>query len=650
MASNLMGIGVSVFLRDHFTSRATRVAGSMRNLHRSALGMNRGMLESVRAQSMGMATLGGLATIGMGKAIGKAADFGYTMKFVQQVTEANGEEFKQMENRALSLGQTTMFTSQQIADGMKFMGMAGMDYADVVENIGAATNLAGATQTMLHGKGGAADIMTNIMRTFQLEATESARVSDILTAVTTGTNTGLYDLGQAVAYAGSTVKGLGIPLEESTTMLGLLGNAGIQGSMAGTSLANMYRFLAKATGEFRTGKQGKALAQLGLTPDDLKDANGELLGTRELLTTFLKAAEGKTNLEGKTLLEALFGIRGERGATPLLQQLEEYDKVLAKVKGSQGLAGDRMGEVMQTTKGQMLQLSSAWQNMMTVFGQRLEPIVVPLLKAITKIIQGITWLFSGNMLGGFLASGIAGFIAIRTAAHLYKIALTTIALAYTRNGTLFAQRVARTTAGYNTMTASANRYAAASARGGINTRGFMGSHRGAYFNAHGRMVRSRTTGFGRAGQFMGRGPGSVGARYLSRFGSRGMMGAGGILSRIAPMFGRLLGFLGGPWGLALSFGIPAIIGLLRGSVDKNTEALTTKTSDPLEKVYWSRDRYRAPEATTWDNPELKAAREKAFQESLSKPGHQPAIHVHIDGVSEKAAEIAQNTFRINTKY
>lgn len=624
MASNVMGIGVSVFLRDHFSGRASRVAGSMQNLHRNALTMNRSMLQSVRAHNMGIAAVGAVGLMTMGRAVKASSKFGYTMQYVNSITEATGAEMKEASNQALNLGKKTIFTAQQVASGMQYMAMAGMKHEEVIQNIAAATNLAGATMSNLGGKGGAADIMTNIMATFQLSADKSERVADVLTRTVTSTNTDLLGMGEAMSYAGDTMKRLNIPMDEAAVMLGLIRNAGLHGSRAGTSLANMFRYLSKAMGEFATGRQGQAMGMLGLTADDFKDANGELKDRGTLLRMIAKASEGKTGVEGQNLQDAIFGVRGGRGLGPLLNQMDRYEELLKSVRGnSEGLAASRMGTMMETTEGHFKKLTSAVESLAITFGTKLEPIIRPVVKMFWLITKAIEGLFNIPFLGSLTAGWVAGWILVKTAAAAYKIVLTTIGLAYQANTTLQASNTAATVAGWNAKTAAAATYgrtaAMATAMGGVGVGPTVMTGGARYFKG-GAPVKGMTPK-GAVGMKKVLGGMKYGAASRVAGGAAGVgrAVAGGAIVRALPWLGRLLPFFSrflaflGPIGLTLSILIPAVTGLISvfgGNTDAikaNTSAINGKKAytDPINRF-----EYNAPRVLT----ELKHAMD--YQKSV----------------------------------
>ena len=146
---------------------------------------------------------------------------------------------------------------------MKYLAMAGNSAKEIDDMIKGAAFVAGATGMELGGKGGTADLITNIMRTFKIEASEAAGVvGDQLTKAALSSNISMMDLAESIKYAAADMVTLKQELPQVAAMIGTLGNAGIQGSMAGTALSNMVRYLNKSISQ-PSFKGGKALARLG---------------------------------------------------------------------------------------------------------------------------------------------------------------------------------------------------------------------------------------------------------------------------------------------------------------------------------------------------------------------------------------------------
>src|SRR5690606_2922780 len=169
---------------------------------------------------------------------------------------ATDEEMAILSRTARELGASTVFSASQAAEGMSYLAMAGFSVSEIVDAMPGLLDTAAAAQS---GLGVTADIVSNILSGFQLEARETTRVADVLTATFTSSNTTLEMLGDTMSYVAPVAASLGISLEEVAAMTGRLGDVGIQGQRAGTALRAIFTRLAAPTGE-----AAKILQQLGV--------------------------------------------------------------------------------------------------------------------------------------------------------------------------------------------------------------------------------------------------------------------------------------------------------------------------------------------------------------------------------------------------
>ena len=586
LGQTTLGIGMNMFLRDQFSGPASKIRASAGMVARDFRKMQEEQLRHQRNLNAGLALAGAAALRGMSRGIKTAAKFGYEMEFVKSITQANVEEQKKLRAAAKGLAGQTMFYPRDLAEGMRFMAMAGMEVPQILDNITGAVNLAGATMSSLGGKGGAADIMTNVMKQFKVDFKYSTDVADQLSYAVTRSNTNLFDLGEALKYAGSTSMDLSVSLQESTAMVMALGNAGMQGSMAGVAMENSMRYMARAFSSFGSGTSKKALAELGLSISDVTDGAGNLISMTEVMKKMGQAIDqnfgGGMNLEKQATLQAIFGVRGKRAASLLLRNLKEFDKFTTDISTkSAGHASNIMGDMMQTLEGELMKLASQWQNFWESFTTAVGPTLVVVLKTLRGIGKALTWLFDKNYIGEFFAVGLGGFIAIRTVAAAYKAVVAGLRLIHMQMGGSFMTMAGQTVAGYSAMSGAAATYGrtaglsmAGGVMGGRNTRLFKGT--GGYMTrtAMGGTIMRKSM---KASRFAAMG-GVAAGRFAGRFAGRA---AGAVGKRmIGPMLGRIVGILGGPWGMAISFILPGLIGMAiraikgnRNSTDDNTKAL-----------------------------------------------------------------------------
>jgi TP901 family phage tail tape measure protein len=216
---------------------------------------------------------------------------------------------------------------------------------------------------------GTADIASNILSGFSLKADEMGRVGDVLSATFTTSNTTLQMLGDTLKYAAPVASSAGASIEQVAAMAGLLGNVGIQGSMAGTALRAAFLRLSAPP-----KVAADALANLGV---EVKDLDGNLRSVPELLQELAQATEGLGSAERAEAIKQIFGSEASAGLTELLKQagsgaLDSYIQQLQQAKGT----ADTMAKKMSaTTAGSLKRLGSALESVAISIGSLLLPSV-----------------------------------------------------------------------------------------------------------------------------------------------------------------------------------------------------------------------------------------------------------------------------------
>lgn len=561
-----LAIGISLVMRDGFSGPAAAATASMGNLTRAQATLHKQQLTMARnANLLGAAV--GLGVISrMASWVKEGAKFGYTMKYVSSLTGGTAKEMMRIELRAKRLGQTTMFSSQEVASGMRFMAMAGMDTVEIYDNIGAAVNLAVATMTQLGGKGGTADLLTNIMKGFNIESRHAGRVADILTTATTSANISLVDLGESMKYAAATAMDLNVGLEEVSTMAMMLGNAGIQGTMAGTAIENMLRYIAGVAGKDRK-KATSMLAMLGLSPEDLKDAKGNLKSFGNLMHTIATQASILTsggtaeNAAAQNIYKTLFGVRGKRAASVMLRNMQDYDGFLNKLNTQSGGAAAKVaGGQMEELWGRMKQWTDTLHNLKIAYAEAVEPVLIPFIRLLTLIVKSLGAIVSTKF-GSFLVIMASGWVIVKTATMAYRAVVMTLTLLTSQFGASTVANTARATAGWNSATGAAARYRAVT--GAMGMGGGAGMFRG--------VGRTATGGYygksaGGAGMFM-----SKKAAHQRMYGKT----IGGVTGRMGKM-GRMPNIKGG-----FGIGMLASLGLGLASNSVGTESTGGKALSTL---------------------------------------------------------------------
>lgn len=365
--------------------------------------------QAMRATKENMAQLSRAATrlsVAMGAAGAAAtlvaANFEKQMTRAAAIAAGSAQGFERslssMSAAALDLAGRTEFTARQVGEGMEFMALAGNDAATIIEAMPSVLQLASAASLDL---GRSADIVTNVMAGFGVATEDLISVNNTLVGTFTGANVTLAELGEAFKTAGPVAKALGVTIEQTAQAIGLLGNAGIKGTEAGTGLKRAFTALVNVT-----PKSAKAMDALGISARDLTDPKRGI-GTIIAKLEGAKAAftdVGKT-AEFTALLFKVFGERaGPKMAALVEQGADQFDKLGRKIEKAkvENLAEFLETKQVATFRGQLNILISAIEKAAIAFGQRLIPHLEPLVKGLQKAFTAI-----GNWNQGSIDSVVA---------------------------------------------------------------------------------------------------------------------------------------------------------------------------------------------------------------------------------------------------
>lgn len=342
-----------------------------------------------------------------------AVDFEQSVAKLGAITRADEASLKALEAAARKLGETTLFTASQSAEAMTFLGMAGFKTNQILAATPGMLNLAQAAGSDLAET---ADIASNILSGFSLEADQMGRVGDVLSATFTSSNTTLQMLGDTLKYAAPVASAAGASLEEVAAMAGLLGNVGIQGSMAGTALRAAFLRLSAPP-----KMAADAIEELGLS---VKDAEGNLRPIPEILKDIGAATQHMGSAEQAEVIKRLFGSEAAAGMTELLKQagsgaLDDYIAQLQKAKGTADEMARKMGD---TTSGALKRLGSALESVAISLGD----VLLPTVAAGAEVFATFAgWISAASQAYPFLTKVVVG-----ATAGLIALKVTTIAGAY----------------------------------------------------------------------------------------------------------------------------------------------------------------------------------------------------------------------------
>lgn len=578
---SIVEVGVAMVLKDRFSQEAGKISGSFRTMMNDMDTWNRGIqMSASNTMDFGMQLVGGMA-----RAYKYSAGVQNEVWTASKIAGATIAEQREMLQLAKDVNEITPLTASDVASGQRYLAMAGNKFDAIKEMIGPASKLASIFTMPVGQKGGVADLMTNIMSMYQIPMGEAARVTDDLYTAVTNANISLTDLAQSISYAGADMATAGVDLRQTAAAIGVLGDMGIQGSMAGTSLANMIRYLQLSL--VNQKKKGyNALADLGLSPDEFFDAQGNLIDLYTIYQKFAKAAvDLPSRIETPTFFN-IFGVRGNRGMLPVLRDIasgrDKMGKILATYDQNIGAVNRLNEERLKTDAGVIDQFESSIENLTVTAGAALGRIFTPVLNvgnSIIKVINSIseTWVGSFGLrvaaTGVVVGTIVAGFNTVRGIIRSVGY-LQTIATASTEG---MSTATAKTNAQFVIMEAHLRNISFMMSSIAAQTLG-MGKSiplSGGFFM--GKDKRGRAYYRDSMGRRVSQGTALGGTNLISTTVCEGGKQAGKKLATSAALGlgGRLMGLLGGPVGLAITIGLPLLIEVgssLIKSVDRNTEA------------------------------------------------------------------------------
>lgn len=257
--------------------------------------------------------------------------------------------FNEMNQLMRQVGVETKYTAPQVASAGKFLAMAGFNVDQIKHAIRPISDIALVGDTDL---GETADVVTNIMTAYEIPAKQMDNTADILTMAFTKTNTTLLELAESFKYAGTVAHQSGLDFETASAAFGVLGDAGIKGSHAGTTLRMMLLNMMNPT------KRGQeAWDILGI---NTKDKNGNLRNLSDILSDLHEKQQTMSAGDFSTLINKMFRVTAAPGALALINNVAKMQEVTGLNKKSMGLASDLADEKKNTIQGLWYQMTSAF--------------------------------------------------------------------------------------------------------------------------------------------------------------------------------------------------------------------------------------------------------------------------------------------------
>lgn len=315
----------------------------------------------------------GAAALGVSKLaqevvnVGKSFEAG--MSEVQAISGASGKDLQALTDKAKEMGATTKFSATQSAEALKYMAMAGWKTNDMVDGLGGVMNLAAASGEDL---GTVSDIVTDALTAFGLQAKDSGHFADVLAKASSNSNTNVSMMGETFKYVAPLAGSMKYSVEDTATAIGLMANAGIKGSQAGTSLRSMLTRLVKPPKE-----AAEAMSALGIS---VTKSDGSMKPLRETMAELREKFSGLTESQKASYASSIAGQEAMSGLLAIVNTSDkDFDKLAKAIDNSSGAAKNQADTMNKNLQGALYELGSAAESLGI---EMYEHIKKPLTKAV----------------------------------------------------------------------------------------------------------------------------------------------------------------------------------------------------------------------------------------------------------------------------
>lgn len=302
------------------------------------------------------------------------------MSEVEAISGATGSELEALENKAKSLGSSTKFSATEAANAMTNMSLAGWSVNQTLSGIDGVLQLAAASNMDLAD---ASQVVTDNISTFNLEASQSTHIADMMAYAQANSSTTAAELGEAYKNCGANMNAAGQDIETTTSFLEALANNGLRSSEAGTSLAAIMRDL---TSKMKDGK-----IAIGDTSVEVMDSNGNFRDMTDVLKDVENATDGMGDAQKQAALMSTFTSDSIKGLNMLLNtgadQVAGYEDSLRNCSGAASDMADTMQDNLQ---GKLTELSSATEGLGIAVYDYISGPLQGGVELLTDVVSGLT--------------------------------------------------------------------------------------------------------------------------------------------------------------------------------------------------------------------------------------------------------------------
>lgn len=318
-------------------------------------------------------------SIGLKDTIDTYKNFEAAMSQVSAVSGATGSDLEKLNEKAKEMGTTTKFTATEAAEGFNYMAMAGWKTQDMLDGIEGIMSLAAASGEDLAVT---SDIVTDALTAFNLQASDSGHFADVLASASSNANTNVSMMGESFKYVAPVAGAMKYSVEDVSLALGLMANASVKSSMAGTSLKT-----AIANMSAPTAKMAGAMKKYGIS---LKDNHGKMKSFKGVLDNIRSSLGDLSEAEQTAAAKNIFGKEAMAGMLAIVNASEkDYNKLAKAVKNADGAAAEMEKTMMDNLQGSITYFQSAFDAAKLSFGERLAPYVRSAADWLTEMMPSV---------------------------------------------------------------------------------------------------------------------------------------------------------------------------------------------------------------------------------------------------------------------
>lgn len=307
-------------------------------------------------------------------------DFEAQMSRVQAIAGATGDEFQVLQEQALQLGADTSYSATEVAQGMENLASAGFTVDEIMASMSGMLDLAASSGADLAT---ASEIAASALRGFGLDASESSHVADVFAEAAARTNAQVEDMGEAMTYIAPVANAMGQSLEETAAAVGIMSDAGIKGSQAGTALRGALSRLAKPTSAMQ-----ETMEELGIS---FYDTQGQMLPLSDMIETLEGSMAGLDDETRNNALVTLFGQEALPGVLALLERgSDDLRTLTASFQDADGAAAEMAETMLDNTAGSIEEMTGALETA----GITVQQVLAPHIRSAAEYVTDLADQFS----------------------------------------------------------------------------------------------------------------------------------------------------------------------------------------------------------------------------------------------------------------